>query len=252
MFKNKNHVDIYKASTHMRDLYNDMYEPEETEFTRRFLDEISSSHRIKHFLLNQRTEKRFGADWYWCIITDVGIYEFVVQAKKIRKKPTKSILRYKKGKQMEALINLGQKIDAVPLYVFYSNELKNNQCKWNNKKTPEGVFFAPAKCLNEYACDKKNIPTLLPISCMFACFSKHCHYSNNPKDRFCAVCNKCKNKKCQKNHYTICLTPFEKVFSKIYNIDCKPASTNEKYLLVISAESVLRTNDKFLTFCLIV
>ncbi len=249
MFKNKNHVDIYKASIHIRDLYNDLDEPTETELTRNFLKKISSSHRVKHFLLNQKTEKRLGADWYWCIITDVGIYEFVIQAKKIHKKPTISVLRYNKGKQMDALIDWGQEIDAVPLYVFYSNEIKNNQCKWNNKKTPEGVFFAPAKCLYEYACDNKAIPTLLPISCMFTCLSKHCHYSSNPKDRFCVMCNKCKNKKCKKNHYTTSLTPFENVFSKIYNIDCNPASTNEKYLLLISAESVLRKNNKFLTFC---
>lgn len=246
---NNNHVDIYNASIHIRDLYNDLDEPTEVELTRNFLKIISSTHRVKHFLLNQKTEKRFGADWYWCIITDVGIYQFVIQAKKIHKKPTISVLRYNKGTQMDTLIGFGQKINAVPLYMFYSNEIENNQCKWIKKKTPEGVFFSPAKCLYEYACKNKKMPLLLPVSCMFTCFSKHCHYSSNEKDRFCVMCNKCKNKKCKEDYYTTNNTPFEKVFSKIYNIDCKPASINEKYLLVISAESVLRKNDKFITYC---
>ena len=58
MFNNSNHhIDIYNASIHIRDLYNDLDEPTEVELTRNFLKKISSSHRVKHFLLNQKQKK---------------------------------------------------------------------------------------------------------------------------------------------------------------------------------------------------
>ncbi len=248
--KEKYKVNIFVASKYIRTILNDFHKLNERDLTKKFLLKTAEHYRIKHFSLNQTDEKKLNADWYWCIITDNGIYEFVVKAKKIYTKPTKSTIKCKNGRQIKRLIHLGHTINAVPLYVFYSKDIKRSQCQWMNKKTPEGVFFSPAERVVEYASNPNQPLVILPISCMFTCFSRICHYSSNKKEQHCIICNKCKNKECHtKDKHEISNTPFEKVFFKIFGINCTPSPQSDKLLLAISAESVLRKNHEFIEFC---
>lgn len=232
--------------------------PDERELTRYFLNQLSTNHRIKSFALNQNDEGKYGADWVWFIVTDYGIYQFVVQAKKLyanKKKIVKAqaLRPGASGKlQIEMLINLGKQISATPLYILFSDQINKVSCGDIQPDTNEGVFFDLAQNIyNEYFCNTKPGIKHMPITCLFACFSQKCYYKIEKAFPSCVACKTCRKKTCitTLGKSQVCNTPFEKTIKHLMHSTCQKSKISEKMLLLMFADSVMHKNKRFLPFC---
>lgn len=248
-------MNFYDISLRIREIMDEGPEyPDENELTRKLKNLLSKNHRIKFFRLNQNDEGKYGADWVWFIITDNGVYQFVVQAKKIesnKKSISKRQASYNHRLQIENLIQLGKQISATPIYVLFANQIDKIPCGSSNPDTKEGVFFDLAENIyNEFFKETKPGTKHMPLSCLFACFSKKCHYKIPEASPICVVCKRCKKKSCiPLKSSSPCLSPFENTIKTLFGGVCKRNRVSEKLLLVMFAESVIDKEKKFTKFC---
>lgn len=249
---------IFEISQEIRSIMNEKPEPDERELTRRFLRLVSQNHRIKYYQVSQQDEAIIGADWLWLIYTNVGVYGFLIQAKKLQTKErsvTKRIVDYKSNsgeRQIELLLKQSKESGIPALYILFSNQIQHIACGYNKPKTTEGVFVDSASnCYDHFFCNDPHGPKNTPISCLFSCFSRKCNYFEN-----CKLCKVCKE--CDEEHYCLsargdkiaCSTPFELLLQGIYGIACKPSPIDERMLPLIFAESVLKKHPQYIIQCL--
>lgn len=230
----------------------DMLSPDERELTRQLINGLSVNRRVKSFQFSQNDEAHLGADWLWIIITEVGVYRFLVQAKKLDKESNvlsrqKVGYKSKSGSlQIESLINTAKKNKMTPLYVIFSDSITRFQCK-ATKDTKEGVFFDSAENLYDYYFGKrKKHIRHMPISCMYACLRQRCNYK---KKIICRCCKSCNEQNCC-THNIYCEFPFEQIMKHLFEIECQKAPLSDTLILPMFAESVIRKKPSFTKYCL--
>lgn len=120
--------------------------------------------------------RKTGADWEWWIIFRDGSYRFRVQAKKEKSDNYLSLLYTNThGRQIEMLIDDADKVNAIPLYSFYSTSDEPSMCRKGFRD--EGVFLSSAKELyDEYVKRPRRsvdigdiIGRSNPLTCFFCC-----------------------------------------------------------------------------------
>lgn len=110
------------------------YEHNEVSITTEFINQISTEHSVKSFIFTQGNEAVTGSDWLWVILTDSGVYKFLVQAKKLHRCKTyitKTQAAYMSNsgeRQIELLQKYAAKTKAVPIYVLYSDRIDQFPC----------------------------------------------------------------------------------------------------------------------------
>jgi len=252
---------IYDASMYIRKYMDGHpYEHNEVSITTEFINQISTEHRVKSFIFTQGNEAVTGSDWLWVILTDSGVYKFLVQAKKLHRCKTyitKTQAAYMSNsgeRQIELLQKYAAKTKAVPIYVLYSDRIDQFPCV-KTKNTEEGVFFEPAeKVFEHYFRDVEREKQLQhsPISCLFACFSQKCNYNipHTCKRTLCVVCQGCGREKACKSNLVPCAEPFERPLWKHYGIRYTASPIQDFTLLFMFAESVLRHRPSLQIYCL--
>lgn len=117
-----------------------------------------------------------GADWEWWIVFRDGSFRFRVQAKKEYTDNYPSLMYTNThGLQIEMLINDSKRINAIPLYAFFTANTSPTLCP--KSPTNEGVFLSSAEDLYiEYAKKARSkiiISDILkrsnPLTCFFCC-----------------------------------------------------------------------------------
>lgn len=273
---------IYDVSKRAKDKLKENPVPDERELTRNLLRDMNNSHRVHFYQISQRKEAEIGADWLWLIYTNYGVYGLIVQAKRLREASRAKIrncARDKEGRQIERLLKASQKSHIPAIYILFSKDSISGLCRNEILDTEEGVFFDTAKDLKEFAQSADfhtaTYPKILPLTCLFSCLSRKCHYFKSPQ--LCDVCLKCDGydqciagetpdepmndllssvihtyKRCFSNnmHTSQCVNPFEVFFNEKYNIKCRPGAYSEALLPLLFAESIMIQKPNLVLSCL--
>ena len=244
---------VFEASQQMRIKFLQKYQDNEEGFSNFFLNCISD-HRVKAFRYSQQRERYTGADWIWLVLSLQGTYIFLAQAKKIQGYHIrKSQAMYGKGTQIASLLEYSNKISAFPIYVLFSDRIRKTNCSFvDNSNTKEFVFFEPAQRVYDCLQEKKySPPDHRPISCLFACYHRKCHYGCEIEDEFmyedmCNACSKCKE--CMPLMDDHCRHPFEHLVDAIYGLSIKPHPLRPEFLFFSYAESIFLQNQNLLNY----
>lgn len=257
---------IYKASENIRNQFNRRTEPSEQFLTENFIDAVSTKTRSHAYQFTQFYEgKKSGADFLWLVITDHGVFKFLIQAKKADYPfpyISKDQALYKNGKQIKLLLNYAREFNCIPFYFLYSNRINKFKCI-NDTETVEGVFFETAHHFFDYFNNEKEQLNILPLSCLFACFSKKCNYFEKEIKKPCVSCKECErcrvsvkvndNITCIYDDFdpkNLCPHPFELFLKFHYNIDYTPVNINSYLLLSIFGDSIFAHNPSLVPFLL--
>ena len=190
---------IYKVSKKVRKDINDgLYDGEEEFVTSQLIEKLNRNRHMKLYKLTKKDEAKHGADWAWIIITNNGVYRFLVQAKMVNKTLTRTKAsqrsgKLKKNRQVDLLINAASDTLA-PIYVLFTSKIERVNCEdVGNSNTTEGIFFDSAYNIRRYAdFGNKNALNHMPISCLFSTFSHKCHYGYDSSTKaYCATCEDC-------------------------------------------------------------
>lgn len=271
---------IYDISKRAKEMLKETPVPDERELTRNLLRDMNNNHRVHFYQISQRAEAEIGADWLWLIYTNRGVYGLIVQAKRLREASRVDIrnsVNYKE--QMKAVFKASQKTHMPAIYILFSKDSISGSCRNEILDTEEGVFFDTAKDLQQFAQSADfhtaPYPKILPLTCLFSCLSRKCHYFKSPQ--LCDVCLKCDGydqciaeetpdepmndllssvihpyKRCFSNdmHTSQCINPFEVFFNEKYNIKCRSGAYSEALLPLLFAESIMIQKPNLVLSCL--
>ena len=227
--------------------------PDERELTRHLISLTSQNRHFLHYQISQRQEAGLGADWLWLIVTNSGITPLMIQAKKL-KENEKSISKRAIGyvsssgkRQNETLLVQSERTGIPALYVLFSNHISHVPCRKSHRSTQEGVFIDSAKNLNDYwKSTNKDGLKHLPLSCLFACMARKCHYNfaSEANHRVCKVCNGCKYTNCWKKNKPEfeCPAPITRFLKIRYGLKCYNIPLSVDFLPLIFAHSALCEN----------
>ena len=273
-------MQIYDISKRAKDMLNENPVPDERELTRNLLRDMNNNQRVHFYQIGQRAESEIGADWLWLIFTNHGVYGLIVQAKRLREASRVAIrnsVNYKE--QMKAVLKASKKTHMPAIYILFSKDSISGLCRNAILDTEEGVFFDTAKDLKQFAQSvdfhTAPYPKILPLTCLFSCLSRECHYFKSPQ--LCDVCLKCDGyDKCIEKetpdksmndlysnaidpykryfsndmHISQCIRPFEIFFSNKYNIKYSPYAYREALLPLLFAESIMIQKPNLVLSCL--
>lgn len=273
-------MQIYDISKRVKDMLKENPVPDERELTRNLLRDMNNNQRVHFYQISQRAESKIGADWLWLIYTNRGVYGLIVQAKRLREASRVALqnnIKYKK--QMITLLRTSQKTQMPAIYILFSKDSISGLCRNMILDTEEGVFFDTAEDLKQFVQSSNYhtapYPKILPLTCLFSCLSRECHYFKSPQ--LCDVCLKCDGYgQCiaeetpnepmndllsndidpyrryffNDMHISQCKRPFEIFFKEKYNIDCMPSVYSEALLPLLFAESIIRQRPSLVLSCL--
>ena len=246
---------IYEASCAARRLLDENPPPEEAELTRTFLRNLAENHRVQSYRFSQNAEATTGADWLWMIYTDQTVSTFLVQAKVLRgnkQEITKKEALYpsnSKKLQIDLLLEQSRKSSIPALYVLFSNKIRLVPCGSEQPKTPEGVFIeSAARIHRRFLGDGKGGLKHMPVSCMFACFSKNCSYDN--EDELCKICIKCKKCRHKPYYHSIyrdnpCKSPFAGFMKAEMELEVKDMAISDTLLPLLYCGSILNKHPEY-------
>ena len=243
---------VYESSCMIRRLLSGRSNYSENTLTEHFVDYISTRYRSHAYKLTQNYEgSHSGADFIWIVITDHGVFQFLVQAKKaVSKYP------YISQQKIRLLMKFAHKNNCVPFYFLYSNRINEFKCN-SIKTTEEGVFMESADHIYKYFNKEKSNLNPLPVSCLFSCLSKECKYTDENMDIPCLSCNCCdiidkcciiQNASNVNNSNERCDYPFIPFLRHHYQLDYRPKNLNSNLFLSIFADSVLARNPNLVPF----
>ena len=252
---------VFESSCKIKRLLSGRSNYSEQTLTEHFVDYISTRYRSHAYKLTQKYEgSHSGADFIWLVITEYGVFQFLVQAKKaVSKYPyiSKKQALYNNGEQIKLLMKFAHENECVPFYFLYSNSINAFKCN-TIKTTEEGVFIESAHHIYKYFTNEKSDLDPLPVSCLFSCLSKECKYTDENMDYPCLSCNCCDiiDKCCifqnaasnANNTNGQCDYPFIPFLSYHYQLGYKPKNLNSNLLLSIFADSVLARNPLLVPF----
>lgn len=143
-------------------------EVKEESITDRLIYDSLKCRRFKAFPFSRIEEADIGADWEWWVIInrrrEVYAYRFLVQAKRIKKgtRNCYSLFNYKKGAQLQSLLENSRLKKAMPLYMVYTVEKQDfkriyDSCESQKirdillscKNCKNGAFLTPAYYVEE-------------------------------------------------------------------------------------------------------
>lgn len=247
---------VYRASTYIRCLMGSYYPPGEEELTRQFLEKLCASHRIRSYMTTHAYEARIGADWLWLIFTNSGITPFLVQAKKLKpgqQQIGNAEVRHARRSgplQIDLLTEVSHATGIPALYALYSDSIAHVPCGSKQPNTGEGVFFDVADNIHDrfLGTGQRGLKHM-PISCMFSCLSRKCHYF--PDQKVCKSCLKCKHGK--RTRYpecrdpkNACLTPFDQFFQRTFGLKVSPIPIDRNTLPLLYCHSVLTDHPEYI------
>ena len=247
---------VYKASKDVKKFLSRRSVYNEQTITDFFVDDISTRYRSHAYKFSQKDEgKKSGADFYWIIITDQGVFQFLIQAKKAESQfpyLSKSKALYNDDKQIDMLIGYAEQFNCIPFYFLYSNNIKKFECI-KDVFTEEGVFLDSAYHFKDFFKNNKNAINILPLSCLFSHLKNKCQYIYRGVKGPCVSCGYCLEKEecgimnstfAKMKKEEICTNPFIYFLRYHFNIDYLPVKLNLNVLLFMYADSVFARNPK--------
>ena len=274
--KREVHMSLYRASLALRKhmlRYRHTPDPgqktTEEELTRMFLRELAVNRRMLSYSFSRKEEAKNGADWIWIFLTEFGMFRFLVQAKYLRKGKTqieRAQVRFKSHSgafQAQSLLSCAKKIRATAIYVIYTEEKSTFFCRDRELDTEEGVFFDSAVNLVRAAFSGhgSKIPQTrhMPISCLTACYAKHCRYRQKNGKGMCMICRhdgcrylrRCRGTKGGKRRERAsCRMPFQHLIHGLFGDTCTALNLTDDALAVMFAPSVLAQRAELEQQCL--
>lgn len=254
-----NRVHMKKLSVNFRNTYLTEHFPHEEILTKRFLEALAENYRVRSYEYTHHHEATNGCDWFWIIVTNQGVFYFAVQAKKLKAKCLRrNQVRYARAGhklQITRLCTYASQVDALPIYVLYSNRINLvNGCSMR-PETKEGVFFDYAPHVQDL-CEwhKLRNEKPFPISCLFTYISQRCSYANERgagQFSLCESCGQCEYMEhCNQNKRLSCAKPFHHFFQSFFKVKIpNPKSINDFIIIMLFAEGLLNSNRYFLSYC---